>query len=215
MFTKDGETVAGMGPMAPEMQSTGIPPMWQSYVTVDSVDDTVAAAVENGGTVVMPGLDVMDSGRMAIFSDPTGGVISVWQAGTHDGATKFGEHGFMTWNELMTRDVETAKTFYSGLFGWDYEDGEMPTFVYTTIKLGDDMNGGIMPMGDEFPAEIPAHWMTYFRVDDVEQAVADLKGLGGTISVPPFDTPAGKIAVVGDPQGGTFSVIGPPPEGMA
>jgi len=30
------------------------------------------------------------------------------------------------------------------------------------------------------------------------------------VSVPAFDSSAGRIAVVGDPQGGTFSLIAPP-----
>lgn len=213
MFSSEGETVAGMGPLPPGMEGGGFPPMWQSYVSVDSVDDTVAAVLAAGGAVIMPAMDVMDSGRMAVLADSDGAMFSIWQAGTHAGATKFGAPGFMAWNELMTRDVDAAKAFYNTVFGWAYEDNEMPAgFVYSTISLGEHANGGMMPMGEEFPAEIPPHWMTYFMVEDTEAAAAKLKGLGGSVSVPPFDTPAGKIAIVGDPQGGTFSIIGPPPE---
>ena len=45
MFSKDGESVSGMGPQPPGTEAAGHPPMWQSYVTVDSVDDTVTAVL--------------------------------------------------------------------------------------------------------------------------------------------------------------------------
>jgi len=212
LFSKEGSVAAGMGPMPPEMQVGGMPPMWQSYVSVDSVDDVVTAATSAGGAVVMPAMDVMDSGRMAILSDPTGGVFSIWQAASHAGADRFNDPGFMSWNELATRDVAAAQAFYSSVFGWTYQTDEMPTgMMYTMIKNGDRPNGGMMSMDENWPPQIPPHWMVYFRVADLDDTLSRLTSLGGSISVEPFDTPAGKMAVVGDPQGGTFSVIGPDP----
>jgi hypothetical protein len=212
LFTKHGDLAAGMGPMPPEMQATGFPPMWQSYISVDSVDEVVSTVTAAGGSEVLPAMDVMASGRMAILADPTGGVFSVWQAGTHAGADRFNDPGFMTWNELATRDVEAAKAFYAAVFAWTYQTDEMPGGMsYTMISNGEQPNGGVLAMDENWPEEIPPHWMVYFRVDDIDAAVAQIKGLGGSISVEPFDTPAGRMAVVGDPQGGTFSIIGPGP----
>jgi predicted enzyme related to lactoylglutathione lyase len=213
MFTKDGRSVAGMGPLPEEMQNARIPPMWNSYINVESVDVTLDTTVAAGGTIVMPALDVPEAGRMAIISDPAGGVVSLWQAREHRGADHFNDPGEMSWNELATRDVEAAKAFYAAVFGWTYETGEMPGgFFYTTILLDGQPNGGIMAMDDNWPAGIPPHWMVYFRVEDTDRAAKELEELGGSVSVPPFDSPAGKIAVVGDPQGGTYSIIGPPPD---
>ncbi len=212
LFSKDGDLVSGIGPQPPEMAGSGMPPVWASYVAVDSVDETVATVTANGGTVIMSAMDVMDSGRMAILADPSGAVFSLWQAGTHQGAERFNDPGCMTWNELATRDVGSSKAFYEAVFGWRYEEAEMPTgFTYTTFFLGERFNGGIIPMNEDWPAEMPPHWMVYFRVDDTDDAVLRLKGLGGSISVPPFDSPGGRISVVGDAQGGTFSIIGPMP----
>lgn len=214
MFSNGGRSVAGMGPTPEEMQGLGIPPMWNSYINVDSVDGTIDAAVAAGGAIVMPALDVMGAGRMAIISDPTGGVVSLWQAGDHAGADHFDDPGEMAWNELATRDVEAAKAFYAAVFDWTYETGDMPGGgFYTTILLEGQPNGGVIAMDDNWPAEVPPHWMVYFRVEDAIRAGKELEELGGSISVPAFDTPAGKVAVVGDPQGGTYSIIGPPPQG--
>ncbi|MDH3500691.1 MAG: hypothetical protein OEM97_11245, partial [Acidimicrobiia bacterium] len=76
--------------------------------------------------------------------------------------------------------------------------------------MDDDFNGGIILMDENWPDEIPAHWMMYFRVADTDATLETLTELGGNISVPPFDTMAGRISVVNDPQGGTFSVISAP-----
>src|SRR4051794_38236280 len=81
MFTMRGRLVAGLGPQ----QSPG-PPYWTTYVSTDDADKTVAAAREAGATVFMEPMDVMEAGRMAVFADPVGAVISVWQPNQHPGA---------------------------------------------------------------------------------------------------------------------------------
>ncbi|MBJ7522389.1 MAG: VOC family protein, partial [Solirubrobacteraceae bacterium] len=58
-----------------------------------------------------------------------------------------------------------------------------------------------------WPAEIPAHWMVYFAVENTDATVAHAKELGGTVSVEPFDLPVGRFAVLHDPHGALFSVI--------
>src|SRR5882724_3494088 len=77
-----GRTVAGVGPQ----MNPAVPPAWTTYVNVDSVDGTVKLVADNGGTVLMPPMDVMDAGRMAIFADPVGAVIGLWEPRNHTGA---------------------------------------------------------------------------------------------------------------------------------
>lgn len=219
MFSKDGKDTAGMGELPAEMQNQGIPPMWLSYITVDDLVAAVSAVEANGGSVVAPTMDVMTAGRMALVADPQGAVVALWQAGDHPGCGVFGEHGALTWNELMTRDPQGAMEFWGSTMGWGFDKMEGPMDYWVVTLDGkaadapyaeDNANGGIMLMDDSFPAEIPPHWMVYFHVDDTDAIAAKLTELGGTVSVPAFDTPAGRIAVLGDPQGGTFSVIAPP-----
>ncbi len=219
MFTKDGKNAAGLGPQ-PEMMKD-MPPIWNSYINVTSVDDVVAKAIAAGGSVVVPAMDVMDSGRMAFLSDPTGALFGLWQPGNHRGADVFTVPGSMSWNELATRDLEATRAFYSAIMPWDFElfrpGDDISPPEYWVIKLptkvdgdgdaDDDFNGGVILMDENWPAEIPSHWMVYFLVEDTEATAAKAAELGGNVSVPPFDTSAGKIAVLNDPQGGTFSII--------
>ena len=220
MFERNGHSVAGLGPQPEAMQNQGIPPMWQSYVAVDSVAETLEKVAANGGTIVMPALQVMASGTMAIIADSQGGVVSLWEEGEHMGASAFNSHGQLTWNELATRDSAAARAFYGAVFGWTFEQAPTTPAEYWMIVMEgkpqggalseDKYNGGIITMDEEWPAEIPQHWMVYFSVDDTDAALGRLAELGGTVSVPAFDSSAGRIAVVADPQGGTFSIISPP-----
>jgi len=216
MFSKDGKAVAGLGGQPPGTAAGGIPPMWQSYVAVDDVDAAVANITSHGGSVVMPTMEVMTAGRMAVVADPQGAVFSLWEEGDHTGGGIFNQHGALTWNELATRDAVGAMAFYGPALGWDFEEfpGEIEYWLIKVegksrgqLHQDDDYNGGIMPMDANWPAEVPPHWMVYFNVEDTDTTVARLAELGGAVSVPAFDTPAGRIAVVGDPQGGTFSII--------
>jgi len=203
MFSKDGKAVAGCGPVPME----GLPPVWNSYVNVDSVDDTIAKVEAAGGTVVMPAMDVMTAGRMAFVADPTGASFGLWQAGDHKGAQLVNEDGTLTWNELITDDPGRATAFYSAALGWRAEDSDMPGDIeYTTWMVGEDMVGGMMPKTEQM-GDMPNNWGVYFSVDDCEGSAAKVKQLGGSVLREPFDTPVGRMAVVADPQGAAFMVI--------
>ena len=79
--------------------------MWNTYVWVESADETASKVRDAGGSVVMEPFDVMDAGRMAVFTDPEGAAFCVWQAKEHKGARVVNEHGSVNFNGLNTRDV--------------------------------------------------------------------------------------------------------------
>src|SRR5919106_3775152 len=111
-----GKDVAAVAPQPDGAPRTA---MWNSFVWVDSADETATKAKEAGGRVLAEPFDVGDAGRMAVLADPSGAVLSVWQAKGHRGAVLVNEPG--TWNssELNTRDPEGAKAFYGAVFGWE------------------------------------------------------------------------------------------------
>ncbi|MGI9667702.1 MAG: VOC family protein, partial [Acidimicrobiia bacterium] len=207
MFTLDGNLVAGMGPLSPDQIDAGQPPVWSAYIIVDDADATFAAAVEGGATPIMEPMEIMDSGRMFFVFDPTGAAVGFWQPGTHGGAQVFNVHGAMTWNDLGTRDADAAKEFYTGLLNWNTSEMPMGEGVYTTFQVGDRMNGGMFDISGHMPDEIPAHWLTWFLVDDCEAAAARVTELGGSVQRPPSETGVGISSVVSDPWGATFGII--------
>jgi predicted enzyme related to lactoylglutathione lyase len=203
MLKLRGQYVAGLGPL----QGEGQPPAWGTYVSVADADATIAAVKKAGGTVLVEPMDVFEAGRMAVFADPTGAVLSIWQPGNHKGSQLANEPGAFSWNELNTRDPAAAKAFYSAVFGWQPEDHAQGPSTYTEWKLDGRSIGGMMDMNPNVPASVPPHWLVYFNVEDTDAAVAAIKGKGGTILVGPFDIPQGRFAVAADPQGAVFAVI--------
>ncbi len=201
-----GKPVAGLGA---QMQPD-IPPYWTTYVSVSDVDATVKAVESAGGQVLMPTMDVLTAGRMAVFADPTGAPFSVWQPGDHIGSSYVNEPGSLSWNELATRNPDQAIVFYSEVFGWTADAQQMGDMSYTTWLLDGAPVGGMMPMGDMFPQEVPPHWSIYFAVEDADATVAKITSLGGSVIAPPTDIPQGRFAAVRDPHGATFSVIALP-----
>jgi predicted enzyme related to lactoylglutathione lyase len=152
-------------------------------------------------------MDVLDVGRMAIISDPTGAALGLWQPRRHKGAELVNEPVSLAWNELNTRDTDAAKPFYAALFGWQAETAQMGDVEYTTWQLDGKPVGGMLAMGEEFPAQVPAHWLAYFAVQDTDATVERIKAAGGDVMYGPVDIPAGRFAVAGDPHRAVFGVI--------
>jgi uncharacterized protein len=199
-----GHAVAGLGGEPPE----GAPTAWTTYIATDDVDGTVKRITDAGGRVMMEPMDIMDQGRMAIASDPTGAAFGLWQPGAMPGASLVNEPGSVSWNELSTGDLQAAKRFYSAVFGYGWDDvdtgeGGPP---YATFSVGGPGVGGAMQMDG-----LPPHWTPYFAVEDTDAAVATVRRLGGSVMMEPTDSPYGRFAAVADPQGGMFCLITLPP----
>lgn len=208
MFSKDGKQVAGGGEAPPEQP---MPPAWTPYITVDDVDATAGRVEGSGGVTLMPPLDVMDAGRMAIFSDPTGAPVAVWQDGNATGAELFDAPGSITWVELGTGDIATATKFYKDVFGWGSEVGPMGSGgEYTVFKLGEDNVAGAYDKTGVLPDEVPPHWLVYFAVDDIEATVSKAKDLGGNAIDIMEVADVGRFSVITDPQGAVFAAIEEP-----
>jgi uncharacterized protein len=207
MFIRDGSMVAGMGPQPDDMKAQGHPAVWNSYISVEDAEATTRKAVELGGTVTMPAMQVMEFGSLAFIQDPTGAHVGLWQPGQHFGAQVTQDPVSLCWNELATRDVDKAKEFYGALFGWEFSEMPGSSPAYHVIKNQGADNGGIIQM-DEKWGEAPPHWMVYFSVADVEATSRRVAELGAKLLMEPFDVPpVGRMCTVQAPQGAIFSVI--------
>lgn len=205
----------------------GSPPMalWNTYIWVDSADETAAKAREAGGSVVAEPFDVMAFGRMAVLADPEGAVFCVWEAREHKGATIVNEHGGLNFNGLATRDLDAARAFYGAVFGWETLDLPAGT-MWTLAGYGDHLEEGSPGLKEQMasmsaPAgfidvvasvnpiaaddtETPAHWSVTFGADDVHATAARARELGGEVIAGPVDVPWSRMVVIKDPQGATF-----------
>jgi predicted enzyme related to lactoylglutathione lyase len=201
-----GQDVAAISPPPPGDES---PPHWNSYVTVESADETALRASDLGGKVVSEPFDVFDAGRMAVLQDPAGAFFMVWQPRENIGAGRVNEPGCLTWNELGTTEVDGAVGFYTRLFGWGSEamdTGEGPAYVI--VKVGERSNGGIrMQTQQEIDGGAPSFWLPYFVVESVDQTVAKAEERGARTMFGPVDMPnGGRIAALHDAQGAPFAL---------
>ncbi len=120
--------------------------------------------------------------------------------------------GTPSWVDLSTSDQDAAKTFYSGLFGWTYDDQEMgDDAVYSMAELNGQATAAIAPQqAEQAAAGVPPHWQMYITVADVDAAAAKVEEAGGNVHVPPFDVfDAGRMAVLTDPAGAFFMLWTP------
>ena len=111
------------------------------------------------------------------------------------------EPGTFCWVDLSTSDADGAKDFYSGLFGWEFEDNEIPGgSVYTMCQVRGDTVAAIIQQDQHL-----GHWNSYVSVASVDETTARAKELGVTVLEEPFDVmEAGRMAVFADPGGATF-----------
>ena len=77
--------------------------------------------------------------------------------------------GTFSWVDLATTDAEAAKVFYTGLFGWEYED--LPTDAgndYTMLRIEGKNVAALSLMSSDMQAQgVPPHWSSYIKHDDL------------------------------------------------
>jgi uncharacterized protein len=203
MMKLDGSYVAAISPQPEQQREAGVPPAWNSYVTVDSADDALSRAQELGAAIHAPAFDVFDAGRIGVVQDPQGAFFLVWQPKAHVGASLVNAPGALSWNELATPDMDASAKFYSDLFGWTFDPMEGMQMPYKVIKKRDGTSNGGMRLTQ--PGE-PPYWLVYFGSDDVEQSLEKAGQLGASTVAGPMPIGPGQIAIVRDPQGAVFAL---------
>ncbi len=200
-----GKRVAGI---APKM-SAEAPTAWSIYIGTDDADDLAKKVQAAGGKVIAPPFDVGDQGRMAVFQDPTGAVISAWQPKAMNAALATGEPGSFAWAELSSRGVDKAIPFYKKVFGWATKSSPMGPDQppYTEFQLGGESIAGGQEMQAMVPAQVPSYWLVYFAVADVDKSFKAATQAGARELVAPMEFPGGRFAIVTDPQGASFGLL--------
>ena len=205
-----GRAVAGIGPsMAPEGMPEP-PHVWTTYLSSDDADATTQRITAAKGNVMVPAMDVGELGRMAIATDPAGAFFGYWQPKEFFGAQIVNEPGALLWSECNVRDVPAASAFYQAAFGIETQPMKGVDNYNVLLVNGKDV-GGMQDMSEQFPAEVPAHWMTWFAVDDVDSMVDAHVRAGGTVTIPAMQIPPGRMAGLCDPWGAMFCILKPEP----
>ncbi|WP_228973793.1 VOC family protein [Streptomyces sp. DH12] len=214
MFRRAGASVAGAMTVPPE-HGNGGGSAWTLYFRTPDADATATAVRAGGGSVTLDPMDVLDLGRMALFTDPTGAGFGVWQPGTHQGLDVVGEPNALTWTELYTSDPVADLSFYDQVFGMEAHTAR-PGGAYTLLQppgggpdAPADAFGGVVPLAADPSEEADGpSWAPYFEVADLDAAVELAERLGGAVRRGPGALAGlGRGAKLTDPHGARFAVL--------
>lgn len=200
MCTLRGRQVAAL---APNQDPDASEFWWNVYFATADCDGHAKAVVEAGGEVVLPPMDVMDAGRMALVRDAVGAQFGLWQGRAHIGAEIVNEPGALLRNDLITPDPERAREFYRRVFGYTLDaNPDMPELDFTFLRRPDGHEiGGIVGA----PEATSSAWNVLFQVEDADAAAEAARGAGATV-LRVEDNPYARLATLRDPFGAELVV---------
>lgn len=184
-------------------------PFWAMYVGVPKLEVAAEHIKQLGGKECSPIITVPNIGRMQMMMDPQGAAFYLYEPASQEQMPEAAaEVGEASWHELVTTDASAAMTFYSTVFGWApggaMDMGPMGKYHIFNRPIGSI--GGMMNKPAAM-AQIPSNWQIYFRVGDLDAAIARITANGGRILNGPMEVPGGdRIVNAMDPQGAAFSL---------
>lgn len=200
MAHRNGLPVAGLMQKQPDM--AGMPDVWTTYLGTTAADVSSGRALEAGGSVLFPPMDIPEQGVMGLVADTRGAAIGLWEPRPMSGFELRYEPGAPYWHELFTRDFAGAQAFYREAFGWDITVvSDTDEFRYATLGKDAESKAGIMDASAFLPEGVPDHWRVYLGVEDAVAAAARVQELGGSLLSDVEDTPYGTVVSVADPGG--------------
>ncbi|HEY8088504.1 MAG TPA: VOC family protein [Polyangiaceae bacterium] len=201
MLMQGDRPVGGMMQAPPN-----VPSGWLVYVGVEDVDAAAKKITELGGKVMVPPTEVPKMVRFACGSDPQGAAFGIMKGIGEGGDMPLDDGpprpGTFCWDELATKDLAAAKTFYAGLFGWGGKGGDKEYWHWSTA--GKEIGGMMsLPMPN-----VPPHWLAYLAVSDVDGTTKKARELGAKVLLEPKEMEkVGKFSVLQDPTGATFALF--------
>ena len=203
----DGRGVAALAPN-PDPQADAF--WWNVYFAADDCDRTSERVLAAGGELIMPPMDVMEQGRMAIARDPVGAQFGLWQGRNRIGCETVNEPGALVRNDLITANPGPARDFYAAVFDFSLDGNpDLPDFDFTFLRRPDGHEiGGIMGVSGCRVLLLGHHVRGRRHRLDAGAAAAH-GGQAGAAE----DFIYGRLATITDPFGTEFSVITRPAAG--
>jgi predicted enzyme related to lactoylglutathione lyase len=211
----EGEPVADVVERSESFDELALFASWHPYVFVDDLEYTLSLVEPAGGVVLSPPTRRGEQATVAVILDPNDAMLSLWEPVGRSGPGVSHDHaGAFAWLELETPDLDTAKKFYAELFGWDagevsVNDDELGRVYTVFTRMGERVAGAV----ESAISAVAASWCPSFAVADVDAATTVAIRNGGVLLSEPADIPVGRQALIVDPAGAVFSVLGPKPLG--
>ncbi len=184
MAIRNDANIVGLHPEAEGDFPESAARVWRNHVYVKDAEEACRRIEANGGSVLSGPSNADGWGVTARVTTHEGAVFGLWQSLRGYGAEVFGEPGAVCWVEYHAQDLESAKEFYTAVFGCGFEEVRMPRedgsgedFGLTMVNsVGEHQHCAFVELPDK---SNPASWVTYFMVEDVGAAVEKAVSLGG------------------------------------
>ena len=205
----DGIKYGGIVPVDP---NSGVTAHWIGYVEVADCDAATSCAVSEGGQVPVPTMDVPGMGKFAVIMDCQQAMLKALEPASSVEHSTEPKSGQFYWNELLTNDVASARSFYQSVFGWSAEEQfTQAKGEHTIMRAGDEDVAGIMSMSPQ--ADHPPAWLTFLYAENLDERFASAESLGAQTVIAPRDVPdAYRFSVQVDPVGAVFAMMQLPAE---
>lgn len=189
------------------MRQTSGPQQLLGYVKVGNVDRIAARAEELGGRVVTAPFDTNGFARTCVIEDPDGARLGLWESRGHGGAHVQDRSGTMWWVELMSRNIRTARDFYTALFGWTFTETQKWGIDSTIFQL----NGASVATALQYDPEwnVTAHWGVFFAIEDWDATLRQITSTGGELEFWRDVPHAGRLGRILDPACALFIIMRP------
>ena len=182
--------------------SLEMPPHWLGYITVKDFVRTAYHVGVEGGKLLSTGKGFV------VFTDPEGAPLKAVQ-GTTDISVDSSSVGAIVWDELLCQNVAKQCEFFQLMTGWNILQQELwpaGSSILFTSGEGETTMAGVREVN---PAKVQnSLWLSYFRVDNVEESLRKVKELGGNVITDVLSLPnIGLYAVVTDDLGSVFALL--------
>jgi len=120
------------------------------------------------------------------------------------------EVGKISWIDMTTDDAGGVKKFYEAVVGWKSDDvsmGAYSDYSMLTPGNGDCVSGICHARGSN--ADLPAGWLIYITVKDVDESAQACVDNGGRLVVEPRGLAGGRFCVIKDPGGSVAALYQP------
>ena len=204
IFKNRGQGVAGLMKRPNEQ----CPPNWMGYVTVASADETAKKVGDAGGTLLMPPFDVPTVGRIAVFQDPQGAALGIFQPLKNAGTCAKNR---IVWCDIPVSDLDRAIRFYSAVLGEPVMKHEEHGMTFALLPHKEHEVGGCLIAGGTTTEGMKPSangLMVYVSCQGrLDEALNAVSANGGKVLKPKHPIgPYGSRAIVLDSEGNRIAL---------
>jgi uncharacterized protein len=109
--------------------------------------------------------------------------------------------GQIVWVDLTVENAEQVRDFYQQVVGWTPQPVEMDGYADYSMLDQDGAGAAGVCHARGVNATMPAQWMVYISVANLDDSLAACQRLGGRVVVPTRGESGSRFAIIQDPAG--------------